>query len=98
MRRSASTAPGSPAPALLGSELGEAIQIAENILHSGFSYAQALWYSIMHFDRALKDAQRIPPFEQEVGGLKKALELSQEDQIEVACDAPLPDSYSAPSR
>jgi hypothetical protein len=52
----------------------------------------------MHFERALKEAQRIPPLEQEVGGLKKALELSQGDQIEVARDAPLPDSYSAPSR
>ena len=71
--QSASTAPGSPAPALLSSELGEAIQMAVNILQSGTSYAQALLYSIMHFDRALKDAQRIPPLEQEVGDLKKAL-------------------------
>jgi hypothetical protein len=40
---SASTAPGSPAPALLSSQLGEAIQIAVNILQSGTSYSQALW-------------------------------------------------------
>jgi hypothetical protein len=32
--QSASKAPGSPAPALLSSELGEAIQIAVNILQS----------------------------------------------------------------